>query len=63
MSKIYISGLTTFLVLLGTSTTIDKVASTNFYLRIGQILFAGLFTIAGLVIVEHLLRPKKNVCG
>ena len=63
MSKVHISSLTTFLVLLGTSTMVDKVASTNFYLRIAQILFAGLFTVAGLIIVEHLLRPKKNVRG
>jgi len=60
MAKAYISGLTTFLVLLGTSTMADTAASTNFYLRIAQILFAGLFTVAGLIIVEHLLRPKKR---
>jgi len=60
MAKIYISGLTTFLVLLGTSTMVEKVASTNFYLRIGQILFAGLFAVAGLILVEHFLRPEKR---
>ena len=60
MAKTFISGLTTFLVLLGTSTMADTAASTNFYLRIAQILFAGLFTVAGLIIVEHLLRPKKR---
>jgi len=52
----FTSGLTTFLVLLGTSTTVDKIASLNFYLRISQILFAGLFAIAGLIVVERLLR-------
>lgn len=56
----FISGLTTFLVLLGTSTMVDGVASTNFYLRIGQILFAGLFAVAGLILVEHLLRPDRK---
>lgn len=56
----FISGLTTFLVLLGTSTMVDKVASSNFYLRIGQILFAGLFAIAGIILVEHLLRPGRK---
>jgi hypothetical protein len=60
LAKAYISGLTTFLVLLGTSTMVDKVASTNFYLRIAQILFAGLFAVAGLILVEHLLRPRKK---
>ncbi|MCK5922881.1 MAG: hypothetical protein KAG66_18205, partial [Methylococcales bacterium] len=60
MAKAYISGLTTFLVLLGTSTMADTAASTNFYLRIAQILFAGLFTVAGLIIVERLLRPSKR---
>lgn len=53
-------GLITFLILLGTSTMVDKVASTNFYLRIGQILFAGLFAIAGIILVEHLLRPGRK---
>lgn len=60
MTKVFISSLTTFLVLLGTSTMVDKVASTNFYLRIGQILFAGLFAVAGLILVEHLLRPGNS---
>jgi Protein of unknown function (DUF2955) len=60
MSKAYVSGLTTFLVLLGTSTMVDKVAATNFYLRIGQILFAGLFTVGGLLLVGHLLRPGRR---
>lgn len=52
------SGLTTFLVLLGSSTGVDQVASTNFYLRIAQVLFAGLFTIIALRVVEHILRPR-----
>ena len=56
----FISGLTTFLVLLGSSTMVDKVAGTNFYLRIAQILFAGLFAIAGIILVEHLLRPGRK---
>ena len=60
MAKAFISGLTTFLVLLGTSTMADTAASTNFYLRIAQILFAGLFTVAGLFLVENLLRPLKR---
>jgi len=53
----YGSGLTTFLVLLGSSTGVDKSAAGDFYLRIAQILFAGLFTIYALMLVEHLLRP------
>ncbi len=60
MSKTYISGLTTFLVLLGTSTMVEKVASVNFYLRIAQILFAGLFAIAGLLLVGYLLNPDRK---
>jgi len=61
MSKTYISGLTTFLVLLGTSTMVEKIASINFYLRIAQILFAGLFAIAGLLLVGYLLRPEGKL--
>lgn len=60
MSKTYISGLTTFLVLLGTSTMVEKVASVNFYMRIAQILFAGLFAIAGLLLVGYLLNPDRR---
>jgi len=60
MAKNYISGFTTFLVLLETSTIADKVASTNFYLRISQIFFAGLFAVAGLILVEHFLRPGRK---
>jgi hypothetical protein len=51
-------GLTTFPALLGSSTGVDKTAAGDFYLRIAQILFAGLFTIYALMIVEHLLRPR-----
>lgn len=54
------SGFTTFLVLLGSSTGIDKTASANFYIRIAQVLFAGLFTIIALMVIEHLLRPAKR---
>ena len=60
MSKTYISGLTTFLVLLGTSTMVEKVASVNFYMRIAQILFAGLFAIGGLLLVGYLLNPDRR---
>ena len=60
MSKAYMSGLVTFLVLLGTSTMVDKVAATNFYLRIAQILFAGLFSTGGLLLVGHLLRSRRK---
>ncbi len=60
MAKASVSAMTTFLVLLGTSTMVDKVASTNFYLRIAQILFAGLFAVAGLILVGHLLRPDRR---
>ena len=54
------SGFTTFLVLLGSSTGSSDAASSDFYLRIAQILFAGLFTVLGLVVVEHLLRPRAR---
>ena len=54
------SGFTTFLVLLGSSTGGTDAASSDFYLRIAQILFAGLFTVLGLVLVEHLLRPRAK---
>lgn len=52
------SGFTAFLVLLGSSTGGSDAATSDFYVRIGQILFAGLFTVLGLVVVEHLLRPR-----
>jgi len=54
------SGFTTFLVLLGSSTGGADAASSDFYVRICQILFAGLFTVLGLVVVEHLLRPRAK---
>lgn len=54
------SGFTTFLVLLGSSTGSTDSASTDFYLRIAQILFAGLFTVLGLTVVEHILRPRAK---
>jgi len=55
------SGLTTFLVLLGSSTGVDQSAGANFYLRIAQVLFAGIFTLASLTVVEHLLRSPKRI--
>ena len=59
-SPIYVSGLTTFLVLLGTSTMVGKEAAVNFYLRIALILFAGLFAIAGLMLARRLLEPYSK---
>lgn len=53
------SGFTTFLVLLGSSTGVDNTASVNFYLRIAQVLFAGIFTVGALVVIEHFSRPQK----
>ncbi len=55
------SGLTTFLVLLGSSTGVDQTASANFYLRIAQVLFAGIFTLGALIAVEHISRPRKSL--
>ena len=60
MSKTYLSGLTTFFILLGTSAMVEKVASIIFYLRIAQILFAGLFAIADLLLVGYLLHPDRR---
>ncbi len=60
LAKAFGSGFITFLVLLGSSTGVDQVASANFYLRIAQILFAGLFSVAALILVEHLLRPGRK---
>jgi len=60
MAKAFGSGFITFLVLLGSSTGVDQVASTNFYLRIAQILFAGLFSVVALILIEHLLRPDRK---
>lgn len=55
----YSSGFTTFLILLGSSTGVDKSAAGDFYMRIAQILLAGLFSIYSLMIVERLLRPRS----
>jgi len=60
MSKAWISGLITFLVLLGTSTVPEATAANKFWLRIVQVVGAGLFTVAGLVVVERLLRPGRK---
>jgi hypothetical protein len=60
MAKAWISGLITFLVLLGTSTVPEATAANKFWLRIVQIIGAGLFTVAGLIVVERLLRPGRN---
>lgn len=54
------SGFTTFLILLGSSTSTTDSATVDFYLRIGQILFAGVFTVLSLTVVEHLLRPRSK---
>ncbi len=55
------SGLSTFLVLLGSSTGVDQSAGANFYLRIAQVLFAGIFTLGALIVVEHISRPRKSL--
>jgi hypothetical protein len=57
MAKAWVSGLITFLVLLGTSTIPEATAANKFWLRIVQVIGAGLFTVAGIVLVERLLRP------
>ena len=36
------------------------ITPTQQRVEIAQILFAGLFTILGLVVVEHLLRPRPQ---
>lgn len=59
LAPIFQSGFTTFLVLLGSSTGVEKSAAGDFYLRIAQIIFAGLFTVVALMVVERLLRPKS----
>tara|TARA_R110000850_G_scaffold27067_8_gene76812 strand:- start:481 stop:1536 length:1056 start_codon:yes stop_codon:yes gene_type:complete len=53
------SGFTTFLVLLGSSTGSEGSASSDFYLRIAQVLFAGLFCIVGLIVAEHLINRRQ----
>ena len=60
MAKAWLSGMITFLVLLGTSTMPTKSADINFYMRIAQIIIAGLIAVAGLVLFEHLLRPWRK---
>jgi hypothetical protein len=60
-AKIFIPGLITFLVLLGTSTIVGKAADTNFYLRIGLILFAGLFSVTGIALIDHLFFSGRKM--
>lgn len=59
-ARLWSSGLTTFLVLLGSSTGGDSSASSNFYLRIAQVIFAGLFCILAIVVVEHMIQRRKK---
>jgi len=54
------SGFTTFLVLLGSSTGGDSSASSTFYMRIAQVLFAGLFCIGAIIVTEHLLLRREQ---
>ena len=54
------SGFTTFLILLGSSTGGDSSASSTFYLRIAQVLFAGLFCIGAIIVTEHLLLRREQ---
>jgi len=60
MAKAWVSGLITFLVLLGTSTVPDATAANTFWLRIVQVICAGLFTVAGIIVVERLLGSGKK---
>lgn len=62
-AAVFIPALTTFLVLLGTSTMVDKLAVTNFYMRIGLILFAGLFAIGGLVLFDNIYLSGRAKIG
>ncbi len=57
MAGAYGTAFITFCILLGTSTFEYYTASYKFYLRVGEILFAGWFAIAGIMLVDHLLRP------
>jgi len=57
------SGFTTFLVLLSSSTGVDTSASANFYLRIAQVLFAGIFCIGAIVVTENLLDRREQRKG
>lgn len=59
-AAIWSSGFTTFLVLLGSSTGGDSSASSNFYLRIAQVIFAGLFCILSIVVIEHWMQKRKS---
>lgn len=59
-SAAWSSGFTTFLVLLGSSTSGDSSASSTFYLRIAQVLFAGLFCILAIVVIEHQIQKRKS---
>ena len=59
-AKAWMSGFTTYLVLLGSSTGVDTSASANFYLRIAQVLFAGVFCIGAIVVTEHLLQRRQE---
>ncbi|MGJ8671417.1 hypothetical protein [Rubritalea sp.] len=59
-AAIWGSGFTTFLVLLGSSTGGDSSASSNFYLRIAQVIFAGLFCILAIVVIEHWMEKRKS---
>ncbi|NWK55832.1 DUF2955 domain-containing protein [Verrucomicrobiaceae bacterium N1E253] len=54
------SGFTTFLVLLGSSTGGDSSASSTFYLRIAQVLFAGIFCIGAIIVTEHLIQRSQE---
>ena len=58
-SAAWSSGFTTFLILLGSSTGGDSSASSSFYLRIAQVLFAGLFCILAIVVIEHRIHKRK----
>jgi hypothetical protein len=60
-AKIFIPGLITFLVLLGTSTIVGKDADSNFYTRIALVLFAGLFSVTGLVLIDHLFNSRRKL--
>jgi hypothetical protein len=54
------SGFTTFLVLLGSSTNGDTSGAANFYLRIAQVLFAGIFCIVAIIVTEHMIQRRKT---
>ena len=58
-SAAWASGFTTFLILLGSSTGGDSSASSSFYPRIAQVLFAGLFCILAIVVIKHRIHKRK----